>query len=106
MPRELSDELALLALYHTTTRSEIFRSLVTEYIEKNAPTLTMVQEISNRLLNNWIRKKKVGKAVTFTKYCNEITEELERKKISHVHIQMIINKIKGTYDANKTTKNK
>ena len=107
MPKHFSDDIALVAMHLASSRSEIFRKLVSEYLEKSEPINTIVEKTSKRIIKAWRSQRKLkGGAPSLKLFLEGVTESLERKRISATHIQMILDKTKEIHDANQSAKNK
>ncbi len=108
IPRQLADQLALLAMFHNTSRSEIIRTLITERVENDKQVPDIIKALAKRLISSWeeMREKNRLRAPTFAEFCRNAQSILDHKKISTVHSQMILIKAKEIYDKNYSTQNK
>ncbi len=110
IPRQLSEQLNLIALFHETTRSEIIRALIVERVASAEKLQDIVIKLAERVYSSWREYRKTmqdqGKIVAFPEYIQGVRKTLEHRKIANIHIEMIIIKSKEIYNAHKTSKPK
>lgn len=56
VPRRLADYVTLLAVFHNTTTSDIFRRMVNYWVEHEEPEDSIIRILANRAYKEWVRR--------------------------------------------------
>lgn len=90
IPRQLSDQLAISALFHQTSRSEIIRSLLAAKLKEDNVQI-MITALAQRMVDKW---NGMENKPPFTDYCRQSKQALQKRGINSEHSCIIINKAK------------
>lgn len=93
-PRQ-NNYLSLYALAKVTTKSEVYRNLVIDWIEEQRKVDTednLIEEIVERINLQWTFERN-REGMTFGIFKRKLEKELEKKGLKSNHITIILSKI-------------
>jgi len=88
MPPHLADYLRLISMSEKKSVSNLLQKMIEEKIEKNDESV-IIAMIIEQAINEWERRAESG-TMKKRAYLKEIENELRRKKVSRLHISLIL----------------
>lgn len=96
IPATMAERLRLLSIYYEKSLQLIIKeSLENWYASYGNPDKSIIEELSDRAVAEWNRRKKENKMTQkqYLGYLKELEERLEKKKLSSDNIQAILIRI-------------
>jgi hypothetical protein len=103
VPRPLAEHLGVAALYHHTSRSHIFRELITQYLETLPPLEEMLRHIADEEFGRWDLLDQDQKP-TYKEFRDWVREGLSAKRIGSKCSQQLIQYMDELHESSKGRK--
>ena len=98
VPTHLADHLSLLALYRNTSRSSLLIEMLKEKFKNSDGTEKMTSHLANLALKEW--QQRGENKGPLEDYVGAVISDLQKKKISEIHIKKIIEGIRFPHEEN------